>query len=137
MIDGTCGSRPLLYIICIYLTTIVRAPDVINNDFACLQIRLVFSFLPFNGCKKYQFKETFGHTQYTLHRNVEITWYIHHLWSAHNTLKTLYAHEWLLLTSWQFISLQYLFFMHSRIIIVKTFYRLDIIVDIAILNGYF
>lgn len=45
MIDGTCGSRLLLYTvlyigcvlycICIYIATIVRAPDVINNDFAC------------------------------------------------------------------------------------------------------
>jgi len=38
MIDGTCESRLLLYISIIYyiyITTIIRAPDVINNDFAC------------------------------------------------------------------------------------------------------
>lgn len=79
MIDGTCGSRSLLHsviYIYIYITTIVWAPDVINNDFACLPPSRCFLFFRLMDVKSTDLRKrwavTFRYLQYTLYRIVEI-----------------------------------------------------------------
>jgi len=76
MIDGTWGSHSVVICICIYITTIVRVPDVINNDFACLQSNGCFLFFRLMDVKSTNLRKrragTFRNIQYTLHRIVEI-----------------------------------------------------------------